>query len=86
MAKRAKGIIQQQKKKLSLDEMIHEAQNFVEKIRFLVDEVINSNSNPHLEDRTGCLPVGLECLMRMRAGAGLSPEPCRADQAPLVWG
>ncbi|XP_045037617.2 fer-1-like protein 6 isoform X2 [Desmodus rotundus] len=38
MAKRAKGIIQQQKKKLSLDEMIHEAQNFVEKIRFLVDE------------------------------------------------
>ncbi|XP_059528772.1 fer-1-like protein 6 isoform X2 [Myotis daubentonii] len=38
MAKKAKGIIQQQKKKLSLDEMIHEAQNFVEKIRFLVDE------------------------------------------------
>nr|XP_004661410.2 fer-1-like protein 6 [Jaculus jaculus] len=38
MAKEAKGIIQQQKKKLSLDEMIHEAQNFVEKIRFLVDE------------------------------------------------
>ncbi|XP_045716944.1 fer-1-like protein 6 isoform X2 [Phyllostomus hastatus] len=38
MAKKAKGIIQQQKKKLSLSEMIHEAQNFVEKIRFLVDE------------------------------------------------
>ncbi|XP_054446067.1 fer-1-like protein 6 [Pteronotus mesoamericanus] len=38
MAKKAKGIIQQQKRKLSLDEMIHEAQNFVEKIRFLVDE------------------------------------------------
>ncbi|XP_074243209.1 fer-1-like protein 6 isoform X3 [Saimiri boliviensis] len=38
MCKEAKGIIQQQKKKLSLDEMIHEAQNFVEKIRFLVDE------------------------------------------------
>ncbi|XP_037022357.2 fer-1-like protein 6 [Artibeus jamaicensis] len=38
MAKKAKEIIQQQKKKLSLDEMIHEAQNFVEKIRFLVDE------------------------------------------------
>ncbi|KAM8784373.1 fer-1-like protein 6 [Rhynchonycteris naso] len=38
MAKKAKGIIQQQKKKLSLDEMIHKAQNFVEKIRFLVDE------------------------------------------------
>ncbi|XP_012598790.2 fer-1-like protein 6 [Microcebus murinus] len=38
MSKEAKGILQQQKKKLSLDEMIHEAQNFVEKIRFLVDE------------------------------------------------
>uniref|UniRef100_A0A8I3N7D1 Fer-1 like family member 6 n=1 Tax=Canis lupus familiaris TaxID=9615 RepID=A0A8I3N7D1_CANLF len=38
MAKEAKGIIQQQKKKLSLDEIIHEAENFVEKIRFLVDE------------------------------------------------
>ncbi|KAI5932249.1 Fer-1-like protein 6 [Manis javanica] len=38
MAKEAKGIIQQQKKKLSLDETIHEAQTFVEKIRFLVDE------------------------------------------------
>ncbi|XP_062935780.1 fer-1-like protein 6 [Cynocephalus volans] len=38
MAKEAKGIIQQQKKKFSLDEMIREAQNFVEKIRFLVDE------------------------------------------------
>lgn len=38
MAKKAKGILQQQKKKLSLDEMIREAQHFVEKIRFLVDE------------------------------------------------
>ncbi|XP_013363390.1 PREDICTED: fer-1-like protein 6 isoform X4 [Chinchilla lanigera] len=38
MAKEAKGIIQQQKKKFSLDEMIQEAQNFVGKIRFLVDE------------------------------------------------
>uniref|UniRef100_M3XQ29 Fer-1 like family member 6 n=1 Tax=Mustela putorius furo TaxID=9669 RepID=M3XQ29_MUSPF len=38
MAKEAKGIIQQQKKKLSLDEMIHEAENLVEKLRFLVDE------------------------------------------------
>ncbi|XP_045883099.1 fer-1-like protein 6 isoform X2 [Meles meles] len=38
MAKEAKGIIQQQKKKLSLEEMIHEAENLVEKIRFLVDE------------------------------------------------
>uniref|UniRef100_A0A673UKP5 Fer-1 like family member 6 n=1 Tax=Suricata suricatta TaxID=37032 RepID=A0A673UKP5_SURSU len=39
MAKEAKAIIQQQKKKLSLDEMIHEAEIFVEKIRFLVDEL-----------------------------------------------
>ncbi|XP_002710810.3 fer-1-like protein 6 isoform X2 [Oryctolagus cuniculus] len=38
MAKEAKGIIQQQKKKFTLEEMIREAQNFVEKIRFLVDE------------------------------------------------
>ncbi|KAM6214398.1 fer-1-like protein 6 [Rhynchocyon petersi] len=38
MTKEAKGIIQQQQKKFSLDEMISKAQNFVEKIRFLVDE------------------------------------------------
>lgn len=38
MAKKAQGIIQPQNKKLSLNEMITEAQNFVEKIRFLVDE------------------------------------------------
>ncbi|XP_006916631.1 fer-1-like protein 6 [Pteropus alecto] len=38
MAKKAQGILQQQKKKLSLNEMICEAQQFVEKIRFLVDE------------------------------------------------
>ncbi|XP_012578359.1 PREDICTED: fer-1-like protein 6 [Condylura cristata] len=38
LSKEAKGIVQQQKKKLSLDEMIQEAQKFVEKIRFLVDE------------------------------------------------
>ncbi|XP_037659322.1 fer-1-like protein 6 isoform X2 [Choloepus didactylus] len=38
IAKEAKGIIQQQQKKFSLEEMIHEAQNFVDKIRFLVDE------------------------------------------------
>lgn len=40
MLKEAKGVIQQQKKKLSLAEMISVAQGFVEKIRFLVDEVI----------------------------------------------
>uniref|UniRef100_A0A8D2JGR3 Fer-1 like family member 6 n=1 Tax=Sciurus vulgaris TaxID=55149 RepID=A0A8D2JGR3_SCIVU len=38
MATEAKGILEQHKKRFSLDEMIHEAQNFVEKIRFLVDE------------------------------------------------
>ncbi|XP_005354674.1 fer-1-like protein 6 [Microtus ochrogaster] len=38
MLKEAQGVIQQQKKKLSLAEMISEAQGFVEKIRFLVDE------------------------------------------------
>nr|XP_010987072.2 fer-1-like protein 6 [Camelus dromedarius] len=38
IAKKAKGLLQQQNKKFSLDEMIQEAQNFVEKIRFLVDE------------------------------------------------
>uniref|UniRef100_A0A8C9QDH4 Fer-1 like family member 6 n=1 Tax=Spermophilus dauricus TaxID=99837 RepID=A0A8C9QDH4_SPEDA len=38
MASEAKGILEQRKKRFSLDEMIHEAQNFVEKIRFLVDE------------------------------------------------
>lgn len=50
MAKEAKAIIQQQKKKLSLDEMIHEAEIFVEKIRFLVDEVINSKGKLPLGD------------------------------------
>ncbi|XP_007488356.2 fer-1-like protein 6 [Monodelphis domestica] len=38
MANDAKGLIQQQKKKMSLDELINEAQNIVDKIRFLVDE------------------------------------------------
>ncbi|XP_077023714.1 fer-1-like protein 6 [Tamandua tetradactyla] len=38
MAQEATGIIQQQQKKFSLNEMIHETQNFVDKIRFLVDE------------------------------------------------
>lgn len=50
MAKEAKGIIQQQKKKLSLDEMIHEAENLVEKLRFLVDEVINFKGKLPLGD------------------------------------
>lgn len=48
MAKEAKGFLQQQKKKFSLNEMIHAAQNLMEKIRFLVDEV--TYFNPHLKD------------------------------------
>ncbi|KAL8181722.1 UNVERIFIED_CONTAM: hypothetical protein K2H54_023421, partial [Gekko kuhli] len=39
MAKDAKGIIQQQKKKILLDEMMRETEGFIEKIRFLVDEL-----------------------------------------------
>ncbi|XP_070604365.1 fer-1-like protein 6 isoform X2 [Erythrolamprus reginae] len=38
MSKDAKGILQQQKKKISLDEMMRETQNFIERIRFLIDE------------------------------------------------
>lgn len=51
MTDEAEGVIQQQKKKLSLDEMIREAQNFVEKIRFLVDEVINAIGKAHWGDK-----------------------------------
>lgn len=78
MAKKAQGIIQPQNKKLSLNEMITEAQNFVEKIRFLVDEVIKSNGKPHLEERTGwdVFPMRSECLIRMKDGAMFSPKPC----------
>ncbi|XP_028592026.2 fer-1-like protein 6 isoform X1 [Podarcis muralis] len=38
MAKDAKTIIQQQKKKIPLEEMMRETQNYIGKIRFLVDE------------------------------------------------
>ncbi|EMP26127.1 Fer-1-like protein 6 [Chelonia mydas] len=38
MSSDANGIVQQQKKKMSVDELMGETQNFVEKIRFLVDE------------------------------------------------
>uniref|UniRef100_A0A8B9P8U0 Fer-1 like family member 6 n=1 Tax=Apteryx owenii TaxID=8824 RepID=A0A8B9P8U0_APTOW len=38
----AKEIVQQQKKKVSLEEMMHETQIFVDKIRFLVDEPQNT--------------------------------------------
>ncbi|XP_039383744.1 fer-1-like protein 6 [Mauremys reevesii] len=38
MSSDANGIVQQQKKKMSVDELMRETQNFVEKIRFLVDE------------------------------------------------
>lgn len=41
MSSDAKGIVQQQKKKMSLDEMIRETQSFIDKIRFLADEVIH---------------------------------------------
>ncbi|OWK64055.1 Fer-1-like protein 6 [Lonchura striata] len=39
MSSDAKGIIQQQKKKMPVDEMIRETQNFIDKIRFLADEL-----------------------------------------------
>lgn len=42
MSSDAKGIIQQQKKKMSLDEVIRETQSFIDKIRFLADEVIHT--------------------------------------------
>lgn len=42
MSSDAKGIIQQQKKKMPVDEMIRETQSFIDKIRFLVDEVIHT--------------------------------------------
>lgn len=43
MSSDAKGIIQQQKK-MSLDEMIRATQIFIDKIRFLVDEVIHTET------------------------------------------
>uniref|UniRef100_A0A8C4UIC5 Fer-1 like family member 6 n=1 Tax=Falco tinnunculus TaxID=100819 RepID=A0A8C4UIC5_FALTI len=42
MSSDAKGIVQQQKKKMSLDEMMRETQSFIDKIRFLVDEPQNT--------------------------------------------
>lgn len=42
MSSDAKGIVQQQKKKMSLDEVIRETQSFIDKIRFLADEVIHT--------------------------------------------
>jgi hypothetical protein len=56
MADEAEGVIRQQKKKLSLDEMIREAQNFVEKIHFLVDEVINATGEAHWEEKKESFP------------------------------
>ncbi|KGL90028.1 Otoferlin, partial [Charadrius vociferus] len=38
----AKAIVQQQKKKMPLDEMMRETQSFIDKIRFLVDEPQNT--------------------------------------------
>ncbi|NXH42886.1 OTOF protein, partial [Dicaeum eximium] len=42
MSSDAKGIVQQQKKKMPVDEMIRETQSFIDKIRFLVDEPQNT--------------------------------------------
>ncbi|KAK2537144.1 Fer1l6 [Columba livia] len=42
MSSDAKGIVQQQKKKMSLDEMMRETQSFIDKIRFLADEPQNT--------------------------------------------
>ncbi|XP_053916656.1 fer-1-like protein 6 isoform X2 [Cuculus canorus] len=42
MSSDAKGIVQQQKKKMPLDEMMQETQSFIDKIRFLVDEPQNT--------------------------------------------
>uniref|UniRef100_A0A8D0G245 Fer-1 like family member 6 n=1 Tax=Sphenodon punctatus TaxID=8508 RepID=A0A8D0G245_SPHPU len=42
MSNDANAIVQQQKKKISLDEMMRETQNFIENIRFLVDEPQNT--------------------------------------------
>ncbi|XP_054023348.1 fer-1-like protein 6 [Dryobates pubescens] len=42
MSSDAKGILQQQQKKMPLDEMMRETQSFVDKIRFLVDEPQNT--------------------------------------------
>ncbi|XP_010163729.1 fer-1-like protein 6, partial [Antrostomus carolinensis] len=42
MSSDAKGIVEQQKKKMPLDEMMHETQSFIDKIRFLVDEPQNT--------------------------------------------
>ncbi|XP_051634415.1 fer-1-like protein 6 isoform X2 [Manacus candei] len=42
MSSDAKGIVQHQKKKMPLDEMIRETQTFIDKIRFLADEPQNT--------------------------------------------
>ncbi|NXX55327.1 FR1L6 protein, partial [Scopus umbretta] len=42
MSSDAKGIVQQEKKKMPLDEMMRETQSFIDKIRFLVDEPQNT--------------------------------------------
>uniref|UniRef100_A0A8V5GG54 Uncharacterized protein n=1 Tax=Melopsittacus undulatus TaxID=13146 RepID=A0A8V5GG54_MELUD len=42
MSSEAKGIVQQQKKKMPLDEMMRQTQSFIDKIRFLADEPQNT--------------------------------------------
>lgn len=51
MSSDAKGIVQQQKKKMSLDEMMRETQSFIDKIRFLADEVIQTEIQINLRFR-----------------------------------
>ena len=51
MSSDAKGIVQQQKKKMPLDEMMRETQSFIDKIRFLVDEVIHTEIQINLKSR-----------------------------------
>ncbi|OPJ88353.1 fer-1-like protein 6 [Patagioenas fasciata monilis] len=46
MSSDAKGIVQQQKKKMPLDEMMCETQSFIDKIRFLADEIISQTLSP----------------------------------------
>lgn len=65
--------------------MIQAAQNFVEKIRFLVDEVINYKGKGHLEDETEYLSSGAWLFDKNERWAVFSLKPCWADQVPFAW-
>uniref|UniRef100_A0A803T095 Fer-1 like family member 6 n=1 Tax=Anolis carolinensis TaxID=28377 RepID=A0A803T095_ANOCA len=67
MSKDAKGIIQQQKKKIPLDEMMRETQNFIENIRFLVDEdfqkhLLSEPGNVSVHLNTYCIYVNTHSI------------------------